>query len=459
MGSFKPYRRTALTAAAAGIALAVNIVTGPGVGTAFAGTPATASTAGTASAIATSYKVNPTEAALSIGITFGISLTGYTNNVAQAESRAIDLGIIGGTLAGRGCSGGDPTLPADQQPQALRADSRDADAGQLKTESEKTFPAFTKAVRAVSTPNSQSDTTGAAINAPGSFITLGASHSEAITRLAGGNREAIASVDIGGVGIAGVLELSDLKWTALSSTGAKDANDGTFTIGALKVLGQSLPVNDPSQAIEAANALLANLGIQISYPKAHVSAGFLFVDPLAVRVVPSPTRDSISQLVLGAAQPVRETVYGELLKNYCGFASPITVSDIVVGSVTGAGSFSIELGGVQTKSEALKTSSFLGLDPTGSLSNNASFDSGSLNTTLSDTPAFGGDLTPSLPPTIAAAPATTKARPAALAATFKGSRGGRLALIGLAGLLALLLVADRDRRLMRRAQRSISTEA
>jgi hypothetical protein len=34
-----------------------------------------------------------------------------------------------------------------------------------------------------------------------------------------------------------------------------------------------------------------------------------------------------------------------------------------------------------------------------------------------------------------------------------------MAVIGLAGLLALLVVADRDRRLMRRAQRTISTEA
>ena len=119
-GSFRPYRRTAITASAVGMLVLGAALSAP----AEAGTPATVKDAGTASAIATSYKVNPTTASLSIGITFGTALAGYTNNVSQAEARAIDLGIIGSTLAGEGCDGGAPTLPADQQPQSLRADSR-----------------------------------------------------------------------------------------------------------------------------------------------------------------------------------------------------------------------------------------------------------------------------------------------------------------------------------------------
>ena len=38
-----------------------------------------------------------------------------------AESRAINLGVIGVTLAGEGCDGGDPTLPEEDQPQPLIA--------------------------------------------------------------------------------------------------------------------------------------------------------------------------------------------------------------------------------------------------------------------------------------------------------------------------------------------------
>ena len=451
-GSYKPFRRTAITASAVGIAVAVTALTGP-LGAADAGTAATTATAGSASATATSFKVNPTTASLSIGITFGIALAAYTNNVSQSESRALDLGIIGSTLAGEGCDGGDPTLPAEDQPQPLRADSRDPSSAQGKTENEKFLPAITKSVIANPSPFSEANTITAGLNASQAFLKLGAAHSRTMTRLSDGNREAIATVDIGSIGIAGVLELTGLKWSARSSTGKDDANDGSFTIGALKVLGQSLPVGDSLKAIEGANAVLGTLGIQIGYPKAHVSAGILFVDPLVIKVVPSKTRDSISQLVLGTIQPVRENLYTALLEQDCGNATYITVSDIAVGSLTGAGSFALELGGVQTKSEELKTSSFLGIDPTGSLSSNDGFDG--LND-LIDTPILG-DLAPL--PTGDAPTISKKPQRAKLAATEKGSRGGRMAAVGLGGLLALLLVADRDRRLMRRAQRLTPTEA
>ena len=98
-GTFKPYRRTVIAASAVGLAVLGAAVTGPGIESASAGEPATPQTAGQASAIAQSYKVDPRTAALSLGISFGVSLAGYTNNVAQAESRGIDLGIIGSTLA------------------------------------------------------------------------------------------------------------------------------------------------------------------------------------------------------------------------------------------------------------------------------------------------------------------------------------------------------------------------
>src|SRR5205085_7726721 len=131
---------------------------------------APAALSGTATAIATSYKLNPTAAGLSIGIGFGVSLSDYTNQVARAESRGIDLGIIGTTLAAEGCDGGAPTLPADQQPQALRADSRDPDAGTQKSQEEKYAPVITKMVKANSSPDAIADTITASLSAAGSPI-------------------------------------------------------------------------------------------------------------------------------------------------------------------------------------------------------------------------------------------------------------------------------------------------
>lgn len=456
-GNPKPFRRTAITAGATLAALVAASVAPSSP--AAAGEPATSKTAGTASATATSYKVNPTTASLSIGITFGISLAGYTNQVAQAESRGLDLGIIGTTLAGEGCDGGDPTLAAEDQPQPLRADSRDTGASEQKTETEKYLPVISKSVRADATPYGQADTTTGGLTASEAFLSLGAAHSQAVTRLNNGTREAIATVDIAGVGIAGVLELAGLHWEAKAQSGTIDGTTGTFTISSLKVLGQSVPTSDALQAIENANAILQPLGIQVIYPKSRIAAGILFVDPLVIRVIPSTTRDTISQTVLGLIQPVRQNLYDALLAQDCGNATYITVSDIAVGSLTGAGSFSLELGGANAKAEALKTSSFLNLNPslsTGGSSTNALGESLSSGNNFDSTPSLGGTQS-----TIAGTKTGngSSRNPEPIASVTKGSRGGRMALVGLLGLVALAIVADRDRRLMRRAQRSIVTEA
>jgi hypothetical protein len=460
-GTSKPFRRTAI-AASATVAALVAAAIAPN-SPAQAGEAATPDTAGTASATATSFRVNPTTASLSIGVTFGISLAGYTNRVSQAESRGIDLGIIGTTLAAEGCDGGDPTLPPDKQPQPLRADSRDKDASTPKSETESIsgvpVGAIEKAVRADASPYSQSDTTTAGLTGTDAFLSLGSAHSQAVTHLVNGTREAVATVDIGSVGIAGVIELAGLHWEARAQSGTLDKNAGTFTIGSLKVLGQAIPANDALKAIQNANAVLAPLGIQVVYPTSHVSAGILFVDPLVIRVVPSKTRDTISQTVLGLVQPVRQSLYDALLAQDCSNATYITVSDIAIGSLTGAGSFSLELGGANASAAPLKTTSLLDF--------NQSLTGGSSNS-LGDGPSLGNLDTSS--PSLGLAPSnnagsksgitnkgSNQAKP--IASVTKGSRGGRMALVGLLGLIVLAIVADRDRRLMRRAQRSIATEA
>src|SRR3954463_14816508 len=66
-----------------------------------AGTPAFSN--GQANALAQSFRINPTAAALSIGVTFGQALAGYQNTGAKADARGVDLGIVGSLLAGAQC--------------------------------------------------------------------------------------------------------------------------------------------------------------------------------------------------------------------------------------------------------------------------------------------------------------------------------------------------------------------
>ena len=69
--SWRSFRRTFLTAGVFGTALAT--MAAGGVGTSSAA-PAGDAASGTASAVATSYKLNPTAAGLSLGISFGQSI-------------------------------------------------------------------------------------------------------------------------------------------------------------------------------------------------------------------------------------------------------------------------------------------------------------------------------------------------------------------------------------------------
>lgn len=437
-----PFKRTGMAALGLVAALTATALTTP----ASAGTPATATTAGTASATATSVKVNPTTASLSLGISLGVSLAGYTNNVAQAESRGIDLGIIGSIMAGEGCDGGDPTLPADRQPQPLRADSRTS-SPEPKSETEKYAPFISKRVQAAASPFSQAGAEVTGLSGAGALFDLGATVSSATTQLANGNRQAAAIVDVASVKIAGIIEMAGLHWEARASSGTVDATNGAFSIGSLKVAGQQLPTGDPTAAFAAANTILNTLGIQITQPRAHVEAGILFVDPLIVRIVPNAQRDQIAALLLSTVQPMRESLVEALLAQDCGNATYVTVADVVLGALTGAGSFGLELGGVAAKAEPLKLTNFLGGTPLASAGGDdlGGFDIFDNNNTL--------DPLPDTPKATAVLDSGRGRRGPQLAATGEGSRGGKLALVGLFGLAALLLFAERDRRLMRQAQR------
>src|SRR3546814_11318411 len=88
---------------------------------------------GTAKATARVARVAPGVGSLSLAIRAGIAVSDLQNNVAQSEAQAIDLGLIGTTLASEGCSG-DPILPAALLPKGTRIDNRQGDASLVAAE-------------------------------------------------------------------------------------------------------------------------------------------------------------------------------------------------------------------------------------------------------------------------------------------------------------------------------------
>jgi hypothetical protein len=430
---------------------------------------------GTGNAIAMTYKVNPIVGNLSFGLTVGLSLAAHQNTGAQAQSEAVDTGVIGMTLAGEGCMGADPTWPEEDQPQPVVVGSNDEGAERGVQEDEAGL--ITKFARANPTPFAEAVTTSAPMGDSG-VAQLAGGQSIASSGVVDGNtREARAFTRIGSATLAGgAIELRGLEWEATHRSGAVEEAVGRFEVGALVIGGQEIPLpSDAAQQAAAIDEALRPLGLTFTAPQVRVAEGIVFVDPMKIGVIPAERRDSIIGPILGELQPVREAIFAELLAMDCGELAQMTgqniptkslvsIFDIALASVSGAGSMLLELGGVQATTGELNAFQFPELP------------------SLVDPPPVGTGVAPSLPamrgPTDLAGPVTSPQAPSGLetgtrgdatriddAAGFQpiadltGSRGGALALVGGLGLAALLAAAEADRRKMRRALREIPLEA
>jgi hypothetical protein len=451
------FRRTRRTAAGVGCAVLLSFfITEPGAAAPDAPTQDSSFNKGTGSAIALGYKANPTNGNLSFGITAAESVAGHQNTQATGQSRAINLGVIGVTLAGKGCDGGDPTLPAEDQPQPVIVRSGEDGADEGVKESEQGL--IEKFARATTAPFGEAITTIAPSGDPATAYVSGGrtiSHSGVV----GGNtREALARTEIEGISLGGgAVKLRGLTWEAIHRSGAVNETLGTFSVDGIEVGGQKIPVQkDALDQLEGLNAVLEPLGLKLQAPKVRVEQGIVFVDPLSVGVVPSPTRDGITGPIIGGAQPIRDEVTKALLEQDCGNATYITVADIVLGGVSGAGQIGLELGGVQATTAEINAFEFqlppalppVSLSPT--VSPQGAVSSPSLDTTSTpDTGSTDGETAQEPPPS----------QPVGPVAALTGERGGLMALIAAGGLLTLLATAEGDRRKMRNAQRAIPLEA
>lgn len=451
------YRRTKRTAVAVvAAALAVVLLTDPG-----SAAPATTAAAadfnpGTGSATALGYKVNPTNGNLSFGITVGESIAGHQNTAATGQSRAINTGVIGVTLAGEACDGGDPTLAAEDQPQPVIVRTGDKGAEDGVSEFEQGIPSgIEKFARATDTPWAQAITTIAPLGDPATIFINGGRTISSSGIVNGNTREAIARTELGTVSLGGgAITLDGLTWEAVNRTGAVNEHFGTFTVGAIKLAGQPMTLpGDAFDQISALDAILTPLGFDITPPASRFAQGVAFVDPLVIAVVPSPQRDGLTLPILTALQPLREQIVDALIAQDCGNSTYITVADIALGSVTGAGALGLELGGVRATTADFERFQFGGI-PLPTLPSVTPLPTLPLIPSIPGSPATvgGSDVEPT-------APSGPDKSPAAPIVDVSGTRGGWLALIGGLGLVLLIATAEADRRKMQHALRVIPLEA
>ncbi|HEX4864024.1 MAG TPA: hypothetical protein VFV02_08130 [Acidimicrobiales bacterium] len=466
------------------------IVTGA-IGLGSGGTALAADSPGVGSASAEGFQVTPHEGSLAVGAVFDEALAGHTDKIARAQSQGLDLGAVGAAIKGYNC-GQPPTQLAQFVPDPLQAETPSsggtAENSAGPTVSDNNSDGSVEHVVANDTPYGEATTTfGGTIAAPGNLLAISHVVSKAWSGLVNGVREAAATVDIGQITIAGVVSLSGLHWEAIYPTGSGGGQpSGDFQIGKVSINGVALPRVDPTTVAQAVNTVLGQIGLQLSLPASSTAQGIVFESPLQIEVVPNSTRNGITDpIIAGVVEPNYFPIAnglengfantsapynalapletndptGQLESTLCQTDTPITVADITVASFTAGGFFNIALGGANASSGDLPVNPYnLGLGGFGDLSipGTSQFLAGTAGT-----PAVAGDTGSALSgvtanPAVAGTPSSSGSttRPGSNtvlpAATVTSEASGPLLGVGLGILGLLVLLAEADRRMIRR---------
>jgi hypothetical protein len=319
--------------------------------------------AGSGSAIASAIQVGPAAGGLSLKWTFAKSLAGYISTAAQAESQTLDIGLWGLLLTAKQCDGGPGPLTQDQVPQPLHVDSRDQGAAAGKenqtTSTNGGSPVLVSAgleqARATAEPRGQSTATLTLASVPGVLDVRSAKSDTDSGIVKGATRTAAATVDLGDVDLlGGVIKLRGLQWTARQQTGKDAASDGSFSLQGAEIAGQKLPTSDASSAIAAINQVTSQVGMLLAAPRVTTENGVLQVSPLLVRLQASPTETSALTPVFVNLHPARQAVVQAINALTCRIQTVVTVADVSLGPLTGAGAFDFALGGTSATTEGTR---------------------------------------------------------------------------------------------------------
>lgn len=410
---------------------------------------------GAGQGIAELVQIDPAIANLALTMRIGTSLAGHQNLGATSEARTLDLGFIGSILTGEGCDGGDPTIPPSVIPEIITASSANPeDADGSTSDFAGLITAF---VQADTVPSSRATSTLEPLGLPGLVDVIGGRTE--VTSTADGHRTVavseVARLDIAG----GAISIHGMRWEATRQLDPP-VSTTQFDAGKLVVAGVEvpLPAGDVLPAIEnALRPVLGPLGVELTFPQQVEIPDGIALTPLSVGVVPGELRDGVLGPIFEALQPARSTLADFLLDLDCGNSTYVTVLDVILGAVSGAGFAVVRVGGVQADARTFEPTSFLGGTSTPA---QPSLTDPSIGVPTSAGPA----TTPqsSLPTPTSTSPSTTIApleptgnERALGPITIPGTRGGPLVLIGLLGFTLAALAAARDRYLMRKAQRGM----
>ncbi len=312
---------------------------------------------GTAQALATALTVGPATGGLSEELTFGQSLAAYLPGEAQAQAQAVNFGSIGLSLTSDQCNGSPPLVQPSQLPKPATAES--IDQPQSQTVDAAPIPGSAGVgvgvQQAATTPEpaGTATTTLAAFSVPG-VLQVGSGVASAHVAFVGGDvRQATASVQLSSLSLLGGLVVLDgLEWTVEQESGASQLATGSFHLGGVQVAGVPLP-NPPalpaSDLLGPVDQALGPTGLGVQWPTTQVdqAQGTVQETPLVVQLSNSALGRQLVGPLLGPSETVRDAIQQALLGVSCTFGTELTLGDIGIGILAGAGSLTLAFGGVQ----------------------------------------------------------------------------------------------------------------
>lgn len=395
-------------------------------------------------------RINPAIGNTPLTIWIGESLAGHQNVGAYSEARWLDLGFIGDVLGGEGCDGGDGLIPPGTLPEPISATSTGPDGGETQTGGLEQL--IDASVQADSSPSSTASVDVLPLDLSG-LLTVTGSRSEASSSEGGTVSRAVS--DIAAIELlGGLIRLEGLRWEAERRLTPEPVTTSDFSIGRLVVAGVPvpLPLDDlVGTAVGAISPVLTPLGVELAFPEVVEFEDGIELTPLTVGIVPGELRSSVLGPILGLVQEPYNSFSEMLIDFDCGNATYVTVLDIVLGTLSGAGYTTVDLGGVAVEAGELETSSFLQPIPAGRPSAPvAAPSSGGTGTTAVRTPTTAA-------PTTSGATTTVTEPELEVAVAVDGpagERGGPLVAVGGVGFALASVAALADRRRMRLGQRS-----
>lgn len=327
---------------------------------------------GTAQALATDLVVGPSTGGLSEELTFGQSLAQYLPGEAQAQAQAVNLGAIGLSLTSDQCNGQPPVLQPSQVPKPATAESIDhPHSATLDAVPIPGSAGVGLGVQQASTepvPAASATTTLSAFTVPG-VLAMGNGVASAQVALVDGDiRQATASVELSSLSLLGGLVVLDgLRWTVEQESGAAQMATGAFSVGGVQVAGvplPGLPAVPTGSILSTLNQALAQTGLSLQWPGTTVdqAQGTVQETPLVLQLSNSALGRQVVGSLLGPSETVRNVLQQALLGVSCTFGTELTLGDIGLGVLAGAGSLTLAFGGVQAGTTDLVATNPFALD-------------------------------------------------------------------------------------------------